>query len=679
MALQDPVQTVKGVGPKKAALYQKSGIETLQDALECYPRDYEDRTQITPVCAVREGEKAAVCVIVGTQPVTKRIRRGLEITKLRVFDTTGTLWITYYNNRYAAAALREGQEYLFYGRIQGAGSQRTMISPVSEPVPPGTTPPKRVVPVYPLTAGLTQKDMWRITAAALAEPVSSTRDWMPDCIAQKHDLLTERAAVCCIHRPQSMHDVERARRRIIFEELFLLCCGLARLKERRAEETGLSFLAGNLEAFWSQLPFAPTGAQKRAAEDILRDVRSGRPMNRLIQGDVGSGKTVLAAALCYLAVQNGCQAAVMAPTEILAAQHLESLQPLFAKQGIVCAGLFGSMTAKQKRECKQRIAAGEIQVVIGTHALIQQDVAFQRLGAVVADEQHRFGVVQRATLHEKGNQPHTLVMSATPIPRTLALLLYGDLDVSIVDELPPGRTPVETFAVGEKMRPRIYAFIERQIQEGGQVYVVCPLVEGGELPLKSAEEHGETLKKLLPNRRIGVLHGKMKPAEKDAVMTAFADGTLDVLVATTVIEVGVNVPNACLMVVEDADRFGLSQLHQLRGRVGRGSRKSYCVCFGADKGEQARQRLKILCQTNDGFEIARADLAQRGPGDFFGKRQHGIPVLKMANFAEDLALMQRAKEEAECLLADDPDLTGYPALRARVDRMFREEYGEIFN
>ena len=436
---------------------------------------------------------------------------------------------------------------------------------------------------------------------------------------------------------------------------------------------------GTPDAFWKLLPFAPTGAQKRAAQEIWNDIRSGKPMNRLVQGDVGSGKTVLAAVLCYLAVQNGYQAAIMAPTEILASQHMESLGPIFAQQGITCAVLSGSMTPKQKRECKEKIAAGEIQVVIGTHALIQKDVTFHRLGAVVADEQHRFGVDQRATLHEKGERPHTLVMSATPIPRTLALILYGDLDVSIVDEVPPGRTPVETFAVGEKMRQRIYAFIDKQIAEGGQVYVVCPLVEDGELPLKSAEEHGAALQKILPHRRIGILHGKMRPAEKDVVMNAFAAGELDILVATTVIEVGVNVPNACLMVIEDADRFGLSQLHQLRGRVGRGKRKSYCVCFGADKGEQAKQRLKILCQTNDGFEIARADLAQRGPGDFFGKRQHGLPMLKMADIAGDLALMQSAKEEAEKLLSDDPTLQAHPALRERVERMFRNDHGEIFN
>lgn len=468
---------------------------------------------------------------------------------------------------------------------------------------------------------------------------------------------------------------------MIFEELFLLCCGLQRLKERRQEQPGLRFVKTDLTAFWRALGFPPTGAQRRAVQDLVRDVQTGKPMNRLVQGDVGSGKTVVAAALCALAVQNGYQAAVMAPTEILAAQHYASLLELFAEFGVTAELLTGSMGAKAKREALARIASGQAQVVIGTHALIQKGVEFAALGAVVADEQHRFGVAQRAALRSKGQVPHTLVMSATPIPRTLALILYGDLDVSVIDELPPGRMPVKTYAVGENMRRRITAFIEKQIAAGGQVYVVCPLVEEGEgeVRLKSAEEHAVSLQKALPYRRIGVLHGRMKPAEKDAVMQAFAAGLLDILVATTVIEVGVNVPNANLMVVEDADRFGLSQLHQLRGRVGRGKRESFCIFFGADKGKNARERLRILVKTNDGFEVARADLAQRGPGDFFGKRQHGLPGIKMADLAHDLQLMQAAREEAERLLTAEPSLEAYPALRERVERLFRPENSEIFN
>lgn len=677
MTEKDSIGAVRGIGPKKQALFEKLSIRTLRDAQEFYPRDYEDRTRIVPIAQLVEGEKAAICAVVGTEPVTKRIRKGLDITRLRVFDSTGTLWLTYYNNRYGTALLHVGSTYVFYGKVQGSGAMRNLVAPVSEPVPEGQTPPGRMYPIYPLTAGLTQRDIMRVVEAALTVPMGE--EWMPCEIAARHRLILHAQAVQQIHKPQSMPDVQEARRRLIFEELFLLCCGLARLKDRRTTVSGLRFPTGTPDDFWKLLPFAPTGAQCRAAQEIWQDVKGARPMNRLVQGDVGSGKTVLAAVLCYLAAQNGYQSAIMAPTEILAAQHMESLSEIFARVGIRCALLLGSMTAKQKAECKEKIAAGEVQVVIGTHALIQKGVDFQKLGAVVVDEQHRFGVAQRAMLHEKGQTPHVLVMSATPIPRTLALILYGDLDVSVVDELPPGRTPVETFAVGESMRRRIYAFMEKQIKAGGQVYVVCPLVEEGELPLKSAEEHGAALQKCLPHRRVGILHGRMKAADKDAIMRQFAQGELDILVATTVIEVGVNVPNACLMVIEDADRFGLSQLHQLRGRVGRGKRESYCICFGADKGAQAKERLKVLCSTNDGFEIARADLAQRGPGDFFGKRQHGLPVLRLADLAADLSLMEQAKKEAGELLAHDPLLLGAPALRERVQQMFSEHAQEIFN
>ena len=680
MILEDRVSVVRGFGPKKVGLLEKMGILTLADALSFYPRDYDDRTRESHIADLRDGDKVTVRAVVGTAPVLRHIRKGMDITKLTVFDGSGTLNLTYFNNKYIAAQLREGEEYLFHGRVQGEERQRTMVSPSCEKCVTGQEK-GRIVPVYTLTAGLGQKDMERLTAAALSCPIDLADDPIPSHLRLAYGLPDYRDAVRYIHRPRSLDEVYAARRRMIFEELFLLCCGLQRLKDRRKEESGLLFENTDLQAFWNVLGFAPTGAQRRAVEDCVRDTVSGKPMNRLVQGDVGSGKTVVAAALSVLAAQNGYQAAIMAPTEILASQHYESLSALFAKLGLRAELLTGSMGVKARRETLARIASGEAHVVIGTHALIQKDVEFARLGAVVADEQHRFGVAQRASLRGKGQTPHTLVMSATPIPRTLALILYGDLDVSVIDELPPGRTPVATYAVGERMRKRIYAFMEKQIAAGGQVYVVCPLVEAGEgdVRLKSAEEHAHTLKNELPHRRIGVLHGRMKPAEKDAVMGRFAAGELDVLIATTVIEVGVNVPNANLMVVEDADRFGSSQLHQLRGRVGRGKRESFCVFFGADKGQTARQRLKVLVDTNDGFEIARADLAQRGPGDFFGKRQHGLPGLKMADLASDLQLMQEAREEAESILREDPLLCGYPALRGRVERMFRPDSGEIFN
>lgn len=678
-ALDDSIQFVKGIGPKKAKLFEKLHIRTLRDALETYPRDYEDRTRITRIADIDAEDKYAIRAVVGTEPKVNRIRKGLTLVKCTIFDESGSLNVTYFNNPYAAALLRVGQEYVFYGKVQGWGRGRTLISPQSEKVMPDVAHPGRIVPVYPLTAGLTQRDMERVTDAALAAVPGGWPDPLPEVLRAKYRLLDAADALAAIHRPQTADEVGQARRRMVFEELFLLCCGLQQLKERRKADTGIVFAQNGLDAFFETLPFSPTGAQRRAIAEIAADCASGKPMNRLVQGDVGSGKTVVAAALCALAAQNGWQAAFMAPTEILAAQHAETLAPMLEKLGIACTLLTGSMTAAQKRAALAAIESGAAQVVVGTHALIQQGVTFHRLGAVVADEQHRFGVAQRAALSAKGEMPHVLVMSATPIPRTLALIMYGDLDVSVLDEIPPGRSPVETYAVGQNMRKRITAFIDKQVEAGGQVYVVCPLVEEGETGLKSAEQHAKDLQAALPHRRIAVLHGRMKNADKDQVMRAFAARKYDILVATTVIEVGVDVPNANLMVVEDADRFGLSQLHQLRGRVGRGTRQSYCIFFGADKGEAARERLKILCKTGDGFEIARADLAQRGPGDFFGRRQHGLPALHVADLAADLALMQDAREEAEAILQHDPALAGYPVLRARVERMFAARDDEAFN
>lgn len=679
--LEDSIRFVKGIGPKKAALFEKLHIRTLRDALETYPRDYEDRTKITPIADIVEDGKYAIRAVVGTEPKTTHIRKGMTLVKCTIFDESGSLPVTYFNNPYAAALLRVGQEYVFYGRVQLNGHARMLVSPQSEKVSPDAVHPGRIVPVYPLTAGLTQRDMARVTEAALDAVPGDWPDPLPEVLRARYHLPDAADALAAIHRPQSAHDMADARRRMVFEELFLLCCGLQQLKERRKTEKGITFqrISQSTWDFWDCLPFMPTKAQIRAIEDICEDCASGRPMNRLVQGDVGSGKTIVAAALCALAAKSDFQAAFMAPTEILAAQHAETLAPLLEKLGISCTLLTGSMNAAQKRAALAAIESGAAQVVIGTHALIQQGVTFQRLGAVVADEQHRFGVAQRAALSAKGQTPHVLVMSATPIPRTLALILYGDLDVSVLDEVPPGRQPIETYAVGENMRRRITAFIDKQIAQGGQVYVVCPLVEEGEMNLKSAEQHAVDLQNALPHRRVAVLHGRMKSADKERVMQAFAAQEYDILVATTVIEVGVDVPNANLMVVEDADRFGMSQLHQLRGRVGRGTRQSYCIFFGADKGQTARERLKILCKTNDGFEVARADLSQRGPGDFFGRRQHGLPALHVADPIADLALMQSAREEAEQILQADPSLAGYPELRARVHRMFEERDDEAFN
>ena len=478
-ALDDSIQFVKGIGPKKAKLFEKLHIRTLRDALETYPRDYEDRTRITRIADIDAEDKYAIRAVVGTEPKVNRIRKGLTLVKCTIFDESGSLNVTYFNNPYAAALLRVGQEYVFYGKVQGWGRGRTLISPQSEKVAPDADHPGRIVPIYPLTAGLTQRDMERVTDAALAAVPGDWPDPLPEMLRAKYRLLDAADAIAAIHRPQTADEVGRARRRMVFEALFLLCCGLQQLKERRKADMGIVFAQNGLDAFFETLPFSPTGAQRRAIAEIAADCASGKPMNRLVQGDVGSGKTVVAAALCALAAQNGWQAAFMAPTEILAAQHAETLAPMLEKLDISCTLLTGSMTAAQKRAALAAIETGAAQVVVGTHALIQQGVTFHRLGAVVADEQHRFGVAQRAALSAKGETPHVLVMSATPIPRTLALILYGDLDVSVLDEIPPGRSPVVTYAVGQNMRKRITAVIDKQVEAGGQASVVCALVEAG--------------------------------------------------------------------------------------------------------------------------------------------------------------------------------------------------------
>ena len=679
--LNTDVRFVRGVGEARAKSLAKLGITDLKSLISYFPRAYEDRRESRRIAELQVGEYACVTAMVASEPKLSRIRKGLELVKLRVVDESAALELTYFNQSYLKNTFHVGESYTFYGTVEGTLLRRTMTNPVFEREGLHAVT-GCIVPVYPLTAGLTQRDLERVTAAALDTLTGEWPDPLPELLRAKYRLPDAVDALSAIHRPKTKDDMAQARRRMVFEELFLLCCGLQQLKERRKADSGIVFTSNGLDSFFEALPFTPTGAQRRAIMEIAADCASGRPMNRLVQGDVGSGKTVVAAGLCALAAQNGWQAAFMAPTEILAAQHAETLAPMLDKLGISCTLLTGSMTAAQKRAALAAIETGAAQVVVGTHALIQQGVQFHRLGAVIADEQHRFGVAQRAALSAKGGSPHVLVMSATPIPRTLALIMYGDLDVSVLDEIPPGRSPVETYAVGENMRKRITAFIDKQVGLGGQAYVVCPLIEdseNAETKLKSAEQHAKDLQKLLPHRRVAVLHGRMKNAEKDQIMRDFAAQKYDILVATTVIEVGVDVPNANLMVVEDADRFGLSQLHQLRGRVGRGTRQSYCVFFGADKGQVARERLRILCRTGDGFEVARADLAQRGPGDFFGQRQHGLPALHVADLAADLALMQNAREEAEALLSADPTLAGYPILLDRVQRMFAEQNDEAFN
>ena len=627
-----------------------------------------------PIAELLPDETACVRAMVAAEPRLTHIRRGMDVTRCTVYDESGALTLRFFNHKYAAAALETGKEYAFYGKVQAEGRGFVMLSPEFEPVGADDRT-GRVLPVYPLTAGLYQRDLYRVTDAALAAVPDDLPDFLPKAIREQQGFAPIRDALAGIHRPQDMRQAQQARRRMVFEEFFLLSCGMGFLRARRSGKSGAQLRDLSLNAFYRALPFSLTGAQMRAIEACTLDIAAGRPLSRLIQGDVGSGKTMVAAALCYLAAKNGRQAVMMAPTELLAQQHMQTLAPLLQKLGVSCGLLVGSMGAKQKRETVQAIEAGEVSVVIGTHAVLGDTVQFHDLAVAIVDEQHRFGVNQRATLTAKGENVHLLVMSATPIPRTLALLLYGDLDVSVIDELPPGRQKIKTYAVGETMRQRIDRFIDKQCAEGGQVYVVCPLVGDGESGRTSAESAAERLSGVLPHRRVALVHGRTRAAEKEQIMADFAAGNIDILVSTTVIEVGVNVPNATLMVVEDGDCFGLSQLHQLRGRVGRGKRQSYCVFYGADRGADARERLKTLVHTNDGFVIAQKDLEMRGAGDFFGTRQHGLPPMKLADLAGDTRVLEQARRAADALLADDPELVREPELRARVEKLFAQ-YGE---
>ena len=671
--LGDPVTILKGVGEAKAKLFANLNIFTLGDLICHFPRGYEDRTKLVTISELSPDVPACFRATVMNNPRTAHIRKGLDMTKVQLADTTGRLNVTFFNNRFAAGQLEYGREYIFYGAVSGDFVGYNMTNPVFEnPDSPGLTT-RRVLPIYPLTAGLTNAAVGKAVLQALAV-CDPPAEILPEAVRTEYGILPAEEAYHAIHQPRDMEQAAQAKKRLIFEEFFVFSAGLSLMRSSRAEKKCTPYHNFNMKPFYGSLPFALTGAQSRAVEEILSDFRSGKPMNRLVQGDVGSGKTMVAAAAAYCAAGNGAQTALMAPTEILAEQHYASLSKLFAPLGITVDLLTGSMTVRQKREARERLASGETQVVVGTHALLTDATRFLRLGLVIADEQHRFGVAQRSKLSEKGEDPHLLVMSATPIPRTLALLIYGDLDVSILDELPPGRQTVETFLVGESYRARINAFIRKQVAEGHQCFVVCPAVEENqELGVKAASAWAETLQQtVFPDLRIALLHGQMKGAEKEAAMAAFARGEADVMVATTVIEVGVDVPNATLMVIEDADRFGLSQLHQLRGRVGRGKAKSYCILTFHNRNPETLQRLKALCKTNDGFRIAEEDLKLRGPGDFFGSRQSGLPAFRVGDLSCDLATLKQA-QTASAQWIDAHGTEDTPEARA-----LRERIGELF-
>lgn len=668
--LNSSIQYIKGVGEKKAGLFHKLGIFSVRDLIEHYPRTYEDRSDKKNVLQCESGSVACIEATMISQVKEHFVRKGMTLYKCDFTDGHTVIHVTLFNNKYLAAALKLYGSYILYGKIERTLTSASMASPEIEKAENSDA----IRPVYHATGRLNSKAIEKVIKTAL-ENSDRFEETLPAEIRLEYKLVSLDFAIRQIHFPQDRESLEKARDRLIFEELLALQLGLLKLKGRRKVRTKAVLKTDHTDAFLKLLPFKPTGAQERAMRECCADMASGYPMNRLLQGDVGSGKTAVAAGIIYTAVKNGYQCALMAPTEILAAQHAETLLEMLGIAGIKTDLLTGSTSKKEKRRIKEALIDGETDLVIGTHALIQNDVEFKNLGLVITDEQHRFGVNQRANLAMKGEEVHTLVMSATPIPRTLALMIYGDLDISVLDELPPGRQTVRTDVVDSRYHKRIYTFIKKQIAAGNQAYIVCPLVEEGEnTDMISAEKYAEELANGdFKGINIGLLHGKMKPAQKENVMRAFADGDIKLLVATTVIEVGVDVPAATVMVIENAERFGLSQLHQLRGRVGRGKAQSYCILVSDSKSDTAMQRLKTMKKYSDGFKIADEDLKLRGPGDFFGNRQHGLPDLKIADMLEDMETLKKCRQCADRILAEDfnLDLPKYKALANRISDLFR--------
>ena len=647
ISLDTSIQYLTGVGPKRAALYQKLDIHTVRDLLYYFPRSYIDLTAPCDIAAMPLFEQCAVRARVVAKSAPQYIRRGMTLFRVKVADDSGSMVITFFNAKYAVEALKYDTEYIFYGRSGGTLTRREMASPSIYPA----DLPNALIPVYPLTQGLSSKMVGANIAQALQLLGEELDDPIPDFIRQEYHLCHLQFALRNIHLPTDRESAEIARRRLIFEELLMLALSLRSVRDDTYTQTSYVCGKADLQPFFDQLPFTLTGAQQRAIDQVRQDLAKNTPMNRLVQGDVGSGKTMVAAAASYIAFQNHYMSALMAPTEILAQQHYHGLSRLLEPLGMRLGLLCGSMTAKEKRDIKERIALGMVDLIIGTHALISKDVDLPNLALVVTDEQHRFGVRQRASLSEKSNHPHTLVMSATPIPRTLALMIYGDLDVSSIDELPPNRQPVKTYVISSKIKERAYNFLKDHLDRGLQGYIVCPLVEAMETTpanLQNAEEYADKLARgPFQNYRVGVLHGKMRAKDREVIMQQFASGEIQLLVSTTVIEVGVDVPNAVIMMVENAERFGLSQLHQLRGRVGRGSVQSYCILISDTQNPDTKQRLQVLHQTNDGFKVAEYDLKARGPGDFLGKRQHGLPQLKIADLSSSMDTMEQVQQAAQ--------------------------------
>ena len=680
--LNKDIQYVKGIGPKKASKLNKLGIFTINDLIYYFPRQYEDRNKLKKICQLEDKEKATIRAIISSIE-TSTPRKGLSITKLSVRDETGFAKLVFFNQDYIVKSFKSGDTILVFGKIKKDFNGVELSSCEVEQMSNNPKSTCGIMPIYPLTYGLTNKELMGIIKTIFTNEQIVVKEYLPKRIIEKYKLCSIDYAIKNLHNPTNKESLKIALYRMVFEEFLILQLGLFLFKNGVVEKDGIYFNRhDNLKAILDSLPFKLTNAQNRAFNEILDDMASNKVMNRLVQGDVGSGKTVVALLSLANCVLNGYQGALMAPTEILAEQHYISLNETLSQFGMNIGLLVGSLTKKQKENILEKVKNKEIDILIGTHALIEDKVEFNNLGIVITDEQHRFGVRQRNKLSEKGYNPDILVMTATPIPRTLALILYGDLDISIIDELPPGRQPIETIAVYKDKRDKAYnSLVREEVEKGRQVYIVCPLVEESEaIEAKSAVELVEELRsEYFSDLRLGLLHGKMKPSEKDEIMKSFKNRELDILVSTTVIEVGVNVPNATLMIIENAERFGLAQLHQLRGRVGRGKHKSYCILIYSSKSEVCSQRMGIMEETTDGFKISEKDLEIRGPGEFFGTRQHGLPELRVANIFKHMKILKLAQQEARYIISEDLKLQNYEnkKLKQEVLKKFENRLEEI--
>ncbi|MGI6586688.1 MAG: ATP-dependent DNA helicase RecG [Gracilibacteraceae bacterium] len=679
----DSIQNIKGIGPAKAKLFQKLGLRTIGDLLQYFPRGYKDKSEITRIKDLRPDESYTIRVRISGKAHEGRTKSRLIITKLTVHDDTGKLNAVWFNNRFIKNAFEKGEEVLLHGKVKRIGKDLVMETPEYEKASvTESVNLMRITPYYPLTEGLSQKDIRKAVYAALKLVNEKLTDVFPEELRRKYGLAEINFCISNIHFPESMDKLALARRRLVFEEFFMLQSGLIHIKKVNSfGKKGICFKkTGEIKEFIENLPFKLTSAQARVFEEISKDMESSDIMNRLVQGDVGSGKTVVAALALFKCVKSGYQGIMMAPTEILAEQHMMTLTNLFKDTGIVIELLKGGMTGKEKQRILDGAKAGNIDVVIGTHAIIQDGVGFNKLGLVITDEQHRFGVRQRALLSAKGDNPDMLVMTATPIPRTLSLIVYGDLDVSIIDEMPPGRKKVETYFIDSGKKERLMNFVKKGLDEGRQAYFVCPLVEESEkLELKSAIEYSELIKnKYFRSYSVGLLHGRMKAEQKNEVMQRFRDKEIQILVSTTVIEVGVNIPNATYMIIEDADRYGMAQLHQLRGRVGRGEHQSYCILISDTKNEAAYKRLKYMTKTENGFEIAEKDLEFRGSGEILGQRQHGLPGFKLADIFRDVKLLKLSKKAVEYVYENNRLMKPeYKRMKKILDCRFQKILDEV--